>query len=546
MKSALSQYVFIFCVNNPSLMEGASIYCENVSDYERLTDYLEKKEGKMMQVYNPYLPPQVCIPDGEPHVFGDRVYIFGSHDKEGGDAFCMLDYECFSAPVENLSRWRSEGVIYRAKQDPDYDERNQYMYAPDVVRGNDGRYYLYYAMSGGHFTGPIHVAVCDTPGGKYEYYGYVKNPDGSVFHRHITFDPGVINDDGIIRLYYGWALAVDYPMVSPMPPEMKEQLLQVEMQMFEKTKEEIESEPDGIEGANVVRLNDDMLTVTEGPTRIVPGQFQAGGTGFEGHAFFEASSIRKIGSTYYFIYSSEAQHELCYATSKYPDREFSFGGVIISNGDIGYQGRSPQARVAATGNNHGSIENINGQWYIFYHRQTHKTSFSRQGCAEKINILPDGSISQVEMTSCGLNDGPLAAAGVYPAYIACCLNNGPMPHISPQGVHETIPYITHSGDERFIAAIDEHTEIGFKYFKADGPVKLKIKVRGTLNGRFEVWSCDVGGGNQTHAGTITVEPSKDWGTFETQQTVMQDTFGLFLKYTGDGTGDLLSIEFEEV
>ena len=50
-------------------------------------------------VCNPYLPMQVCIPDGEPHVFGDRVYVYGSHDKEGGDAFCLLDYEVWSAPV---------------------------------------------------------------------------------------------------------------------------------------------------------------------------------------------------------------------------------------------------------------------------------------------------------------------------------------------------------------------------------------------------------------------------------------------------------------
>ena len=95
------------------------------------------------QVFNPFLPIDEYIPDGEPHVFGDRVYLYGSHDKEGGETFCMLDYTVYSAPVTNLKNWRKEGVIYRATQDPDYNER-QYMYAPDVVRGNDGRYYLYY------------------------------------------------------------------------------------------------------------------------------------------------------------------------------------------------------------------------------------------------------------------------------------------------------------------------------------------------------------------------------------------------------------------
>lgn len=490
-----------------------------------------------MQAYNPYLPPEVCIPDGEPHVFGDRVYVFGSHDKEGGDTFCMLDYEVFSAPVSDLSDWRSEGIIYRAAQDPDFDDRNKYMYAPDVVQGNDGRYYLYYAMSGGHFTGPIHVAVCDTPAGQYKYYGYVKNTDGSVFNRNITFDPGVINDNGVIRLYYGWALAIEKDLgQEPIPPEMKAQLLQVEMQMFEKTRKEIESEPDGIEGANVVRLD----TVIEGPRRIVPGQFNAAGTSFAGHAFFEASSMRKIGDTYYFIYSSQIQHELCYATSKYPDRGFTYGGVIISNGDIGYQGRLSGERVAATGNNHGSIENINGQWYVFYHRQTHKTSYSRQGCAEKIVILPDGNIPQVEMTSCGLNDEPLAADGTYPAVIACNLMNGPMPHISQKGVKECIPYITHHGDEHYIADISNGTLIGFKYFQFNGPVKLKVALQGTLAGKFEI-AIDA-----REVGEISVLPSQKWCIYESEITGTEGAGGLFLKYIGNGTGELLSVGFSKL
>ena len=74
------------------------------------------------QVYNPYLPLYECIPDGEPHVFGDRVYIYGSHDKEGGETFCMLDYTTYSAPVTDLSDWRCEGTIYRADQDPAYPQ----------------------------------------------------------------------------------------------------------------------------------------------------------------------------------------------------------------------------------------------------------------------------------------------------------------------------------------------------------------------------------------------------------------------------------------
>lgn len=63
------------------------------------------------QAFNPYLPLNTYIPDAEPHVFGDRVYVYGSHDKEGGETFCMLDYEVWSAPVEDLSDWSCHGIL---------------------------------------------------------------------------------------------------------------------------------------------------------------------------------------------------------------------------------------------------------------------------------------------------------------------------------------------------------------------------------------------------------------------------------------------------
>ena len=49
---------------------------------------------------NPFLPLNTYIVDGEPHVFGNRVYLFGSHDKAGGDTYCMRNYEFWSAPVK--------------------------------------------------------------------------------------------------------------------------------------------------------------------------------------------------------------------------------------------------------------------------------------------------------------------------------------------------------------------------------------------------------------------------------------------------------------
>jgi arabinoxylan arabinofuranohydrolase len=132
-----------------------------------------------------------------------------------------------------------------------------------------------------------------------------------------------------------------------------------------------------IKGGMMVELKQDMITIKETPKVVLPCFLNSFGTGFEGHAFFEASSIRKINGIYYLVYSSQQRHELCYAKSRYPDKGFVYGGVIISNGNIGYQGRKPEESLGYTGNNHGGLVQINGQWYIFYHRHTQTTQFSR-------------------------------------------------------------------------------------------------------------------------------------------------------------------------
>ena len=116
------------------------------------------------QVFNPFLPSYEYLPDGEPYVFGDRVYIYGSHDKFNGEKFCENDYVCWSAPVERLYDWSYEGIIYRKNQDPFNIDGTKCLYAPDIQQGPDGRYYLYYALD---TIGIMSVAVCDTPVGSF-------------------------------------------------------------------------------------------------------------------------------------------------------------------------------------------------------------------------------------------------------------------------------------------------------------------------------------------------------------------------------------------
>ncbi len=248
----------------------------------------------MKQAMNPFLPLGEYIPDGEPHVFGDRLYLFGSHDKEAGETFCMLDYMGWSAPIDDLSNWSCSGSIYSAEQDPLYDPvKMPYMYAPDVVRGNDGRFYLYYCMSGyagkGGYYNPVSVAVCSTPDGKYEYLGVVRNPDGTPMWRYVCFDPAVINDNGTIRLYFGTTA----PWLDRIP--FRHSREKAYSMAFGRTKEQLRAIPEGITGAYHVTLADDMLTVVDPPKRI---DHTIAGSGYKSHGFFEGSSIRKIKDTY--------------------------------------------------------------------------------------------------------------------------------------------------------------------------------------------------------------------------------------------------------
>lgn len=481
----------------------------------------------MKQVFNPYLPSYEYIPDGEPYVFDDRVYVYGSHDRFGSKRFCLNDYVCWSAPVQDLTDWRYEGVIYRKDQDPLNLNKEQMdsLFAPDVQKGTDGRYYLYYSLGSSRI---MSVAVCDKPAGAYEFYGYVSYPDGRILGEDMEedrqFDPGVfLDDDGQVYLYSGFCPEV--------PVEMLEKHGKVS------------------EYSHVIKLESDMKTIKEPPRDLIPAKNTSVGTSFEGHGFFEASSMRKINGIYYFIYSSQLCHELCYATSKYPDRDFVYGGTIVSNGDIGLDGiNNPKEAAYYTGNNHGSIVLAGGQWYVFYHRQTNGDLFSRQGCAEKIDFLPDGTIHQVEITSCGLNPGLLAGKGVYPTGIACGLagKDGACSYqFDGEETRKMHPYITQSGEDRenqpeqYITNMQDGSVAGFKYFDFHDAHEISVTVRGTGNGRIYV--TDEKQGNILLA-DIVVTPSQTNITFTAPFMVSNGKHALHFTYKGSGSIDFIQFE----
>ena len=482
---------------------------------------------------NPYLPPWEYLPDAEPHVFGERVYVYGSHDRAHGFVFCSEDYVCWSAPVADLSDWRFEGVIYKKTQDPLNADGRMVMYASDCARGPDGRFYIYYVLDKANV---VSVAVCDTPAGCYEFFGYVHYDDGTRLGEKAgdepQFDPSVLVENDAVYLYTGLGIIGDETR----------------------------------RGAMATRLAPDMLTIVAPPVYIAPSGACGGGTSFEGHEFFEAASVRKVRGKYYLVYSSVHMTELCYAVSDRPTEGFVYGGVIVSNCDLGIGDYKPaEMRVYPYGNNHGSIIEICGQWYVFYHRMTNNTWFSRQGCIEKISIDETGRIAQVEMTSHGAGE-VFSAVGRFPAYMACNLWNAetagaivgaPAGAAAPVAFSAASPaYITQEGfeesaDSCYIANITDGTVIGFKYFVFDGGEgevgesgensvrKIALTTRAYGRGLFEIRTSPFG----EVLGTVSIVSANVWTAFHGEVKIPGGTHALYFTYRGGGTPQMLALEF---
>ena len=470
------------------------------------------------QAFNPYLPSYEYIPDGEPYVFGGRVYVYGSHDRFNGTQYCQNNYVCWSAPTDDLGVWRYEGVIYDKTEDPLCTGDERLLFAPDVAVGADGRYYLYYAFD---FGGFMSVAVCDEPAGVYHFYGHVRDARGGLLGKRpgdcFQFDPGVlVDDDGRVWLYSGFCPADGFWRMLGLPEQSSI-------------------------GAMVMELEPDMKTIRQEPKAMIPWVNNCQGTDFEAHPFFEASSMRKVNGRYYFVYSSFHGHELCYATSDKPDSGFKYGGTIVSNGDIFLNGRSDAEALNYTGNNHGSIVRLGCCWYVFYHRQTNRHQFSRQGCAERIDILPNGFIPQVEMTSCGLNGAPLRGTGEYDARIACNLlgRNGAVRYEFGETLGDEHPYFTQEGKDReersnqYIANMSNGAAAVFKYFDLKEPKELRVRVRGQGAGVMRVFA-----GNTTELAAIPVQPSADWSWYGAPARHITGVQSLRFEYSGVGAVDL--------
>ncbi|RZK37529.1 MAG: alpha-N-arabinofuranosidase, partial [Hymenobacter sp.] len=125
--------------------------------------------GTPAAAQNPFIRTQFTA-DPTARVFGNRVYVYPSHDILGKPGqgrpgwFCMEDYHVFSSA--NLVDWTDYGVIITQNKVPWVKPDSYSMWAPDCINRN-GKYYFYFpttpkdSTNGKGFT--IGVAVADQP-----------------------------------------------------------------------------------------------------------------------------------------------------------------------------------------------------------------------------------------------------------------------------------------------------------------------------------------------------------------------------------------------
>lgn len=293
---------------------------------------------------NPIIRNQYSA-DPSARVFGDRVYVYPSHDilaperVARKDWFCMEDYHVFSS--ENLTDWTDHGMIVQQNKVPWVLPNSYSMWAPDCIERN-GKYYFYFPSTpkdtigiGKGFT--IGVAVADTPAGPFLPE---KNPIKGV--RGI--DPNVfIDKDGQAYLY--WSSRDIFGA------KLKE---------------------------NMLELDSEVKTLANLPSKGLK----------EGPYVFERNGI------YYMTYPHVENkiERLEYAISDNPLGPFKVMGVIMDESPTGCW------------TNHHSIIAFKNQWYLFYHHNDYSPTFdkARSIRADSLSFNSDGTIKKVIPTLRGV------------------------------------------------------------------------------------------------------------------------------------------------
>lgn len=316
--------------------------------------------GLVASAQNPICPPGLYIADPTARVWdGGMLYVYGSRDDDNLKSYCSHDH--WVMRTADMVNWEFFPEVFASKGENDaVPYNNSPLYAPDIMY-KDGTYYLYFCQPQKPREG---VAVSTSPTGPFTKAKAINIP------QHLDqIDPTVfIDDDG--QAYYAWGQF--NAKIAKLKPNMTE--------------------------IDVSTIVPDVLTQKE-------------------HYFHEGNFIVKRNGIYYMVYTTEKPREngektaarIAYSTSDKPMGPYSYGGIIIDN-----LGCDP-----STWNNHGSVVEFKGQWYIFYHRATQGSRKRRKACVEPITFNGDGSIAPVEMTSQGASGKPLDAFKTIEAERAC-------------------------------------------------------------------------------------------------------------------------------
>ena len=331
---------------------------------------------------------------------------------------------------------------------------NETLYAPDAWY-KDGQYYLYYDIP----SGEEYVAVSDSPVGPFK--------DGVRIDGPRQIDPNIfIDDDG--QAYYFWG------------------------QFFDN-------------GAKGAKMNPDLKTL-DWSTYVENIVTE------EEHFFHEGSFVFKRGDWYYFTYADISQNErptsIGYAMSKSPLGPYEYKGVIVNNA-----GCDPESW-----NNHGSVVEFNGQWYVLYHRSTHACNTMRKACIEPIFFNEDGTIDQVEMTSQGAA-GPLDAYARIDAAKACWMSGNVRIRRTEEDLMREELGAIHSG----VVAAWKYLDFG------KGARKLSVKVKSELGGEI-VFHADSKDGEVL--GILDIPASADWTVYESKVAAPAGVHALWMEFKG--------------
>ena len=293
---------------------------------------------------NPVIPGYFADPTIKK--FGDTYYMYATTDGSG-------------AGFGPAQVWTSKDFVNWTLMPMNWPD-SHWIWAPDVIRHTDGRYYYFYCQ-----PCIIHCGVSETPRGPWKNIlgesEAVLVPDRFVTNA-ITLDGQTfVDDDGSVYLYWGtWGIYKGF-------------------------------------GCGAGKMTPDLKGFTE--TRLIPNT--------EAVDFFEAPFVLKRNGIYYFMYSSGSCHDhtyrVQYATSDHPLGPYEYKGCILETNEDG----------TVHGPGHHSILKEGDDYYIVYHRHDNPHSnrgFHRQLCMDKMEFAADGSIRKVIPTHKGV--GALAPSVV--------------------------------------------------------------------------------------------------------------------------------------